>query len=85
MRLNLKKLSAFSGAAAVMILSGANSGQDCNPQPPATCYADDCNRCYCLGPENIIANAPVNPRTCNGDLTITVAGLYWKARQDGME
>ena len=85
MRPNLKRLSAFTGAAAIMILSGANSGQNCNPQPPATCYADDCTRCYCLGPENIIANAPVNPRTCNGDLTITVAGLYWRGEQDGME
>ena len=67
-------------------LSAAQGGRDdCRPEPPATCYADDCCRTYCLGPENIGVNAPVCPLTCNGDLFITVAGFYWNAHQDGME
>lgn len=56
----------------------------CDPSQPA-CYPADCNRCYCLGPDNYGANAPVNPKTCNGDWMVTLAGFYWNAHQDGME
>lgn len=40
---------------------------------------------HCLGPEDFIANTPVGPRTCNGDITVSIAGIYWSAHQDGME
>nr|NGX27179.1 hypothetical protein [Chlamydiota bacterium] len=85
MRPDLKTVSALSIIVVATILSGAKSRQDCAPSAPANCYADDCTHCYCLGPENMQANAPVRPITCNGDIVITVAGFYWKASQDGME
>jgi len=85
MRPDTKAVSAFTIIAVATILSGAKSNEDCKPTKPATCYADDCKHCYCLGPENIMANAPVRPLTCNGDFEVTVAGLYWRANQDGME
>jgi len=67
-------------------LMGANrSEQGCLPEPAATCYPDECKSCHCLGPENYGVNPPVFPRTCNGDFTITIAGFYWNAHQDGME
>ena len=84
MRPDLKTVSAFSIIALATILSGAKNKEDCPPSRPATCYADDCTHCYCLGPENKQVNAPVRPITCNGDFVITVAGFYWKAEQDGM-
>jgi hypothetical protein len=40
---------------------------------------------HCLGPTQYGVNAPVNPVTCGGDVVITVAGLYWNARQAGLE
>ncbi len=61
------------------------SPENCAPTPPTTCYPADCNRTYCLGPDNYGANAPVNPKTCNGDWMVTIAGFYWNAHQDGME
>ncbi len=77
--LSIAALSLFASADA------ARGGRDnCEPTPPA-CYPADCNRCYCLGPDNYGANAPVNPKTCDGDWTITLAGFYWNAHQDGME
>ncbi|MDN3506070.1 MAG: Lpg1974 family pore-forming outer membrane protein [Simkaniaceae bacterium] len=77
-----KSLIALSvlGTAGV-----AFAEENCKPEPPATCYTDDCRSCYCLGPDNTMVNAPVNPRTCDGDWIINVAGLYWNAQQDGME
>ncbi len=57
----------------------------CKSAPPVECNPDTCRPCFCLGPDEMITNAPVNPRTCSGDVTITVAGLYWRADQDGME
>ncbi len=86
-RRNVKKLSALSIIALATILTGANrSGTDsCAPTPPAPCYPDNCKHCYCLGPTNYQVNAPVGPKTCNGDFNVTVAGLYWNAHQDGME
>ena len=62
-----------------------NGTSGCAPTPPATCYQDECKHCYCLGPENYGVNAPVCPKTCNGDFIITVSGFYWNAHQDGME
>jgi len=80
-----KSLIVLSILGAANVATAARNQENCEPTPPATCYADDCQHCYCLGPENIIANAPVNPRTCNGDWVIRVAGFYWNAHQDGME
>lgn len=76
---------------SLLTLLGISSGvfaaqnANCDPEPPVTCYPDDCKTCYCLGPENMLVNAPVRPITCNGDWMITVAGFYWSAAQDGME
>lgn len=87
----MKKSFIYSAAAltALGLSSMAHAArggtEHCAPQPPATCYPDDCKRCYCLGPENYGVNAPVCPKTCNGDWEITVAGFYWNAHQDGME
>jgi hypothetical protein len=72
-------------ALSILGATSAFAATNCAPEGPATCYADDCKHCYCLGPVNTMVNAPVNPRTCNGDWVITVAGLYWNAHQDGME
>jgi len=80
-----KSLIALSILGAANVASAARGQENCAPEGPATCYADDCRSCYCLGPVNTIANAPVNPRTCNGDWVINVAGFYWNAHQDGME
>ena len=57
----------------------------CSPSSPAACYPDECRPSYCYGPAKSIANAPICPQTCNADATITVAGLYWNAHQDGIE
>ena len=76
-----KSLFALLGLSHA-IFAAENS---CAPEPPATCYPDDCMRCYCLGPAQQIANAPVCPLTCNGDWKISLAGLYWKAQEDGLE
>ncbi len=82
MQKSLLVLSIF-GAANVAI---AARGQDnCAPEPPATCYPENCNHCYCLGPENYGVNAPVRPITCDGDWVISASGFYWSAHQDGME
>jgi len=80
-----KSLIALSILGAANVASAARGQENCAPEGPATCYADDCKSCYCLGPVNTIANAPVNPRTCNGDFVVEVAGFYWNAHQDGME
>lgn len=85
MHRNVKKISAVSVILLATVLSGAKMNDSCAPTPPATCYPDDCRNCYCLGPENIIANAPVKPVTCNGDWVVEVAGFYWKAQEDGLE
>ena len=78
-----KTLFALLGLSSSLI--AAQNNDHCAPEPSATCYPDDCKRCYCLGPENVIANAPVCPFTCDGDVSISVAGFYWNAHQDGME
>jgi len=71
--------------ALILSIAHVASGQECAKEPPALCSADECRHCYCLGPRNTLANAPVNPLTCDGDWVIEVAGLYWNAQQDGME
>ncbi len=38
---------------------------------------------FCFSYETI-ANAPVNPKTCNGEWTFTASGFYWNAHQDGL-
>lgn len=70
-----------------LIATGAPAfgAKDCAPEPPATCYPDDCCKTYCLGPDNYIVNAPVRPFTCDGDWVFNIAGFYWNAHQDGME
>ncbi|NGX36930.1 MAG: hypothetical protein K1000chlam2_00076 [Chlamydiae bacterium] len=80
-----KALIALSILGIAGTAQAARGQENCAPTPPATCYADDCNRCYCLGPDNILVNAPVRPKTCNGDWMLTVAGFYWNAHQDGLE
>lgn len=86
MRTNMRKASAYSIIALATVLSGANfTAGNCEPEPPANCNRDQCTPCYCLGPTNIVANAPVLPKTCNGDVIVSVAALYWKGDMDGME
>lgn len=78
----MQKCILLSLAAASSAYAATYS---CEPAQPAACNRDSCSPCFCLGPDNVHGNAPVNPRTCNGDFMITVAGLYWRAEQDGME
>ncbi|NGX36932.1 MAG: hypothetical protein K1000chlam2_00078 [Chlamydiae bacterium] len=88
MKMDIKSkwpVAALSLIGMASTASAARTDDRCAPTPPATCYADDCNRCYCLGPDNYGVNAPARPRTCNGDWVITVAGFYWNSHQDGME
>jgi len=80
-----KSLLALSILGATNIAVAARGADNCAPEPPATCYPENCNHCYCLGPENYGVNAPVRPVTCNGDWVISAAGFYWNAHQDGME
>ncbi len=80
-----KSLLALSILGATNIAVAARGTDNCEPEPPATCYPENCNHCYCLGPENYGVNAPVRPYTCNGDWVISAAGFYWIAHQDGME
>lgn len=77
---NSVSLFALSSSAVF-----AASQDRCEPAPPAICYEDSCSPCHCLGPDNILVNAPVCPKTCGGDFQIGVAGLYWIPHQDGME
>ncbi len=58
--------------------------KSCQIALPA-CNEVECRHYHCLGPENTGANTPVRPKTCNGDVTFFVAGIYWNAHQDGME
>ena len=88
----MKKSFIYSTAllAAIGLSSAAQAArgeaQDCSPKQGAgVCNEAACKPCYCLGPDNYGVNAPVCPKTCDSDVTITVAGLYWTAHQDGME
>ncbi|NGX39180.1 MAG: hypothetical protein KR126chlam1_00502 [Chlamydiae bacterium] len=96
MKLNLKKcasaaalplivMSSFLGAAQNMDGNGCNE-KSCNCEiPQAACNSEGCDCYYCYGPSNCAVNAPVRPKTCDGDIGITVSGFYWNAHQDGME
>ncbi len=68
-----------------LFLTVAASGFSACHSQPVACNQDVCTPCFCLGPEDVIVNAPVNPRTCDGDVVITLSPLCWKAFQDGME
>ncbi len=88
MKMDIKSkwpIFALSLLGMASSVSAARNDDRCAPEPPATCYPDDCRHCYCLGPENYGVNAPTCPKTCNGDITFTVAGFYWNSHQDGME
>jgi len=82
-----KTFNSLLAISLMGLATSANAARNdrCEPEPGATCYPDDCQRCYCLGPENTAVNPPVRPKTCDGDLFIEVAGFYWNAHQDGME
>lgn len=89
----MKTSKAFASVALPLIavssmLSAAKNngnGAACEPTPPAACNPDACCRTYCMGPENYGVNAAVNPRTCNGDWVVNIAGFYWNAHQEGLE
>lgn len=82
----LAALSILGLASSAFAATNNKKNMDpCPPSPPAPCYQDECKHCYCLGPENYGVNAPVGPKTCNGDFIATVAGFYWNAHIDGME
>jgi len=73
-------------AMSSFVSAARNNQQSCAPSAPANCNpADDCCGTYCMGPENYGVNAPVRPRTCNGDFVIEIDGLYWNSHMDGME
>ncbi len=77
------KKSIILGLAASASVFAANN-QQCEPGQPVPCNMGGCSPCFCLGPADPIANAPVNPRTCDGDLILSVSALYWGADQDGL-
>ena len=82
--MSIKNFSLIALTLSSASVFAANQA-DCRPAPGAPCNADDCCRMYCVGPDATSALAPVRPRTCNGDVALTVAGFYWNAHQDGME
>lgn len=69
----------------ILLSAGALHAADCEPEAPKCYTQDPCEQCYCLGPASIIANAPVGPITCDGDISIGVSAFYWKAQQEGLE
>ena len=87
MKMDIKSKWPIAALSLIGMASSVSAARDdrCAPERPANCYADDCKHCYCLGPDNYGVNAPTCPKTCNGDITITVAGFYWNGHQDGME
>ncbi|MDN3507281.1 MAG: Lpg1974 family pore-forming outer membrane protein [Simkaniaceae bacterium] len=87
MKMDIRSKWSIAALSILGIANTASAARDdrCAPEPPATCYQDDCRHCYCLGPDNYGVNAPTCPKTCDGDFTITVAGFYWNSHQDGME
>jgi len=46
-------------------------------------YSDEC--CPNIDYLEILANAPVYPKTCDGDWVVTASASYWNVHQDGME
>lgn len=88
----MKKHSYLTPLAALSLIGLANSADaaredraNCAPEPGVCYTTDECDCYYCLGPTQIGVNPAVGPRTCNGDIMITVAGFYWGSNQDGME
>ncbi len=57
----------------------------CDSQGPANCNQETCTNSYCTGPAQLIANAPVRPYTCDGDIELTAGVLYWQVQEDGLE
>lgn len=87
MKMDIKKkwpIAALSLIGLASTVSAARNDERCAPEQP-NCYPDDCTSCYCLGPDNYGANAPVCPKTCDGDFWLEVSGFYWNSHQDGME
>lgn len=84
----MKKHYLFLPLATLSII-GANltlsKERNCDPEP-SNCYnKENCLCTFCLGPTEIGTNPAVRPKTCNGDIIITGAALYWNASQDGEE
>lgn len=79
----MKKMLIF--LFLVGIFASIEAEERCASTPAAPCREDACTRCYCLGPTDVIANAPLCPKTCNGDIFLELGVLYWNASQDGME
>ena len=55
MRMEIKNkwpIAALSLIGLASTVSAARNDDRCAPEPGATCYPDDCKRCYCLGPDN---------------------------------
>ncbi len=84
MRPDTKRLSAVAVVALATILCGANYSEYASKRA-ANCAPDDSLFSFCLGPENYQVNAPVSPKTCNGDFEFTVGAVYWLAEEDGLE
>ncbi|NGX39183.1 MAG: hypothetical protein KR126chlam1_00505 [Chlamydiae bacterium] len=77
-------LAALSILGLANVANAASIREDgCCETPQAACHREECDCFYCLGPDQV--NPPVRPKTCNGDIGITIAGFYWNAHQDGME
>ena len=85
MRLGIKKITALSVIGIATILSSAKMIEVCSLKSPVSCNPDSCKLRYCLGPENYQVNTPGHPLTCNGDWVIELAGVYWRAQEDGLE
>lgn len=81
----MKQFSLFSLTLFTVPLLAASRQATCEPSQTASCYEDNCHLTHCMGPSNFASNPPVTPYTCNGDIEIQVAGLFWTAHQDGME
>lgn len=64
-------------------LMGASEDR-CAPEPAAPCNQDECCKTYCMGPNTVGINAPLNPRTCNGDFIFSASALYWQPCQTGL-
>jgi hypothetical protein len=79
----LSLIGLASAAHAANYRNDKMTDDRCAPVPGAICYPDDPSCAYCLGPDMV--NPAVRPKTCNGDIVLTVAGFYWNSHQDGME
>ena len=80
-RITMKRALPFLALAA----SAFAAEKPCAPSMPVCHTPDTCSMCYCLGPAIAQGNAPIRPYTCNGDIELALAVVYWQANQDGME